>query len=303
MALGLAGLVAIGLLIHNVGAERVLTALRAGLPWLPLLCILEFGRILSETAASRVAYGALAERLPPMPLLRAHILGHSLAAVAPAPSLVNETIKATLLSRYVGAEAAAAVAVVNQAATLIAGGLVAMPCGLALLVQGGTSFWFWACMAYVAIGLGAGLGLRALTRADAPGRWLAKLIPRLGPRAAAFRERSHETDFWTLGPTAALIAGRAFQTAQLGIAGYAVGINTGLTRALVAEGIGLVAAAAGVVVPAGLGTTDGAYTLAADLFGASGAVAAAMILLMRCTQLLWLLVASMVALFGPRRRA
>jgi uncharacterized membrane protein YbhN (UPF0104 family) len=55
-----------------------------------------------------------------------------------------------------------------------------------------------------------------------------------------------------------------------------------------------------VLVPGGLGTTDGAFTLAADLLATTGARATSLALLMRCVQILWVPIGSAAALLRGR---
>ncbi len=301
-ALGVAGLVALVVLVRHAGARAVLDALRGALGWLPVLSALELVRIVCEATASALAFGPLATRIPRATLLRAHVLGHTLGGVAPAPSVVNETIKATLLAPYVGGAAATSVAFVNQAATLIAVGLFSIPCGAAILAMRGPSIWLWACAVHAVALVGCGVGLQAVTRHGAAGRWLVSKIPRLAPRAAAFRAHVRGTGLLAGGPTGALLAGRVFQVLQYAVAARAVGIDAGFLRAMAAEGVSLVSAAVGVLVPAGLGATDGAFTLAADMLGTTAARATSLALLMRCTQLVGVLAGATVALLGARRR-
>jgi len=269
--------------------------------WLPLICGLEILRIVFETAASLWALGSLARRIPMSTLFRAHLLGHGIGNLAPAPRAVNETIKATLVAPFVGAAAATAAGFINQAATLIAVGLLSLPCGAAIFVLTGPSPWFWVSMVHAVVVVGSGLGLQTVIRARGPGRWLARRIPSLDARATAFRAHSLETGLWARGPVAGLLLSRCIQTLQYAIAAYALGIDIGFLRALAAEGVQLVAAAVGVFVPGGVGTQDGAFTLAAELLGTTVARATSLALLMRCDQLVWLFVASAVALVGRGR--
>jgi Lysylphosphatidylglycerol synthase TM region len=299
--LGVLGLVVLVALVRHVGAGPIAETLRGAIAWLPLLCLLELVRIACETAASYLAFGALAVRIPRATLLRAHVLGHSLGTVAPAPTVVSETIKATLVAPYVGVGAATSVGFINQAATLISVGLFSIPCGAAILVMGGASLWFWACLLHAIVLVGCGVGLQAVTRADGPGRWLVTKLPSLADRAAAFRDHASGVGLFALGPTSALLLGRGFQVLQLAIAARAVGIAAGPLSAMAAEGVNLLAAAVGVLVPGGLGTTDGAFTLAAGMLQTSEAKAMSLALLVRCTQLLWVLIASLMALLAPRR--
>jgi Lysylphosphatidylglycerol synthase TM region len=294
------GLVLLVEIVRHVGVDAIIEVLRPAVRWLPVLCALELVRMACETLASRSAFGSLARRIPIGTLFRAHVIGQSLGSLAPAPRVVNETIKIGLLAPYVGGPAATAVGFINQAATLIAVGLSSIPCGLAILALDGASTWFWACVIHAVVLVASGLALQAVTRADAPGRWLAKRFPSLATRAEAFRDHASETGLWAIGPTSAMMLGRAFQTLQFGIAARAVGIDAGLLGSLAAQGVALVAAAVGVFVPAGLGTTDGAFTLAATMLATTVARATALGLLIRCMQIIWVPIGTIVALVGRR---
>jgi uncharacterized membrane protein YbhN (UPF0104 family) len=295
------GLTVLVLLVRHVGFEVVASTLRGALPWLPLLSLLELLRIVCATVASWLAFGALAPRIPKGTLLRAHVLGHSIGTVAPAPTVVNETIKATLIAPYTGGGPAAAVGFINQAATLTSVGLFSIPCGLAILAMRGASLWFWACVIHAVVLVACGIGLQAVTRAGAPGRWLVKRVPRLAEPAQSFRQHATTVRLGAWGPVGAMMVGRAFQVLQYFVAARAVGIDSSMLGALSAQGVNLVASAVFVLVPGGLGTTDGAFALAAGLLGTTVARATSLALLTRCTQLVWILIGSMVALTSWRK--
>ncbi|MBK6517682.1 MAG: flippase-like domain-containing protein [Polyangiaceae bacterium] len=301
IVLGVGGLVALIVIVRSVGLEVLIQTLRPALSYLPLLCALELGRYASEAVGAYLALGSRASLIPKATLFRANLIGASIANLAPAPRLVNETIKATLIAPYVGASVATSVGVTIQAATLLSVGLFSLPCALAVLFMAGVSFWFWAIVIHGVALVAVGLALRAATRAKGPLTWLAARFPRLAPGAEAFTEHSTEVGLWAVGPTAALMGNRGFQALQLGVASAAVGIDAGIVQGLAAQGVHLVANAVGVLVPAGLGTTDGAFTLAADLFSTDTARATSVALLMRITQLIWLGVGSIVLFVGTKR--
>ncbi|HVJ92617.1 MAG TPA: lysylphosphatidylglycerol synthase domain-containing protein, partial [Labilithrix sp.] len=133
------------------------------------------------------------------------------------------------------------------------------------------------------------------SRAHAPARWLTRRFPRFEERAAAFREHAAGIRFGARGPTEMLFVARCLQMVQYGIAARAVGIDVGALRVIASEGVHLVAMAVGVLVPGGLGATEGAFTLAADLLDTTVARATAVALLMRCMQIVWVLLGSLVA--------
>lgn len=70
----------------------------------------------------------------------------------------------------------------------------------------------------------------------------------------------------------------------------------GVLGALATEGVNLIATAVGVFIPGGLGTTDGAFTLAAGLLATTVARTTALALLMRCMQIVWVPIGSALAL-------
>ncbi len=288
VALGVAGLVLLAIIVHHVGFDSVVATLRPALPWVPVLAALELLRIGCATMGSYFAFGPIAHRIPKATLFRAHLLGHSISQIAPAPTVFNETIKATLITPYTGVGPAAAVGFINQAATFLSNGLISIPCGVAILaLRGPASIWFYACAIHAVVLLGLGLALQAATRADAPGRWLVAKFPSLETRAFAFREHARGIGLGARGPTQMLLLFRFLQMAQYAVAAHAVGLDVGLVRVFATEGVHLVAVAVGVLVPGGLGTTEGAFTLAADVLDTTVARATAVALLMRCMQLLW----------------
>jgi hypothetical protein len=299
LLLGVGGLVLLGAIVRHVGIEPIVSTLRAALPWVAVLAVVELVRIGCETVASQLAFGPLARRIPRATLFRAHVLGHSLSAFAPAPTVFNETIKATFITPYTGVGPAAAVGFVNQAAMLMANGLITIPCALAILVLQGASAWFWACAIHTVVLLSTGLALQAVARADGPGRWIARRFPRFEEGVETFREHSRAIRLGARPTTAMLLLGRCLQVVQYGIAAHAVGIDVRALRVAAAEGVHLVAMAVGVLVPGGLGTTEGAFGLAADLLDTTVARATATALLMRCMQIAWVLVGALVALL-PR---
>jgi len=303
LVLAILGCGLLAIIVQRVGARAIYDTLRPAVRWMPLLCAVEAVRIAFEALASRFAFGSVASKIPTATLYRAHVIGQSLGALAPAPRVINETIKIGLLAPFVGAGAATAVGVVNQAATLIAGGLFSIPCGVAMWVLGGDRIWLWGACIHVVWLVSSGLGLRAISRSDKIANWIARKVPRFSDRIHAFRNHGDEVGFFAAGPVIAMMCGRACQTLQYGIAAHAVGIDVGALGALAAEGVNLIATAIGVFIPGGVGTTDGAFVLAAKLLSTTVMRATALALLMRCLQIVWLPIGSAAALIGaPKTR-
>jgi hypothetical protein len=300
---GVLGLCALGFIVWRTGASAIVQALAPALVYLPALAALELLRAVAESCATYLELGTKGRAVPRPTLLRAHIIGASLSALAPAPRVVNESIKATFFVPYVGGPAATSVGFINQAATLSGVGLFSVPCALAVFITSGASVWFWAIAVHAVVLVASGLALRGATRASGVGRVLVHWFPRFAERTSAFQQHAAQGSMWSAGPTLALVVGRLLQMIQYGIAARAVGIDAGMLQALAAEGVALVAGTVGVLVPGGVGTTDGAFTMAAGMLGTTAVRATSLSLLMRCMQVVWLLVGSLLALLPARTNA
>ncbi len=296
------GLAALVLIVRSVGWELLVRTLKPALVYLPWICLLEVGRAISETTAGALALGGARKKVPLTTLFIANVIGQSLSSLAPAPRAVNETIKATMIAPHVGTATATSVGVINQAATLVAIGVFSIPCAVAVATLSSSSVWLVALVVHAVVLVATGVAILAVARAGRVGRWLQKKIPKLGDKAHVFGEHMRTVGPVAHGPAAALMINRVCQATQYGIAAYAVGIDVGVAKTLAAQGVAMVANAVGVMVPGGLGTTDGAFSLAAELLGTSVAQATAVALLMRANQLVWLGIGSVLLFTVPRRR-
>jgi hypothetical protein len=300
VALGIVGLGALVWLVNNAGPAAVLAVMREGIAWLPLMMLLELARIGCETIGCYLAFGERARDIPRWTLFRANLMGQSLSHFAPAPRLVNETVKASTIAPYTGVAAAAAVGFTLQAATLIAIGFFSIPCGIAIYSLEGASLWMWAMIIHGIVLVASGVGLRLAARADGIGLWVARVFPRTSSGTAAFAGQARSVGVLALGPAIALTGNRIFQVLQFLVAGHAVGIDAGLAHAFAVQGVNLVASAVGVLVPGGLGTTDGAFALSATMLGTTLERATSLALMVRCNQLIWLLIGSITLVAGGR---
>jgi hypothetical protein len=95
------------------------------------------------------------------------------------------------------------------------------------------------------------------------------------------------------------LTGRLVQVVQYGVLIAGVGGAFGVGSALCAEGIYLVGAAAGAVIPAQLGATEGTFTLAARALGLSPASAVSIALLAHVAQLACIAVGSLLLVWLP----
>jgi Lysylphosphatidylglycerol synthase TM region len=296
VGLGLAGVGALVWLVRDVGPSALYAALRSAATWLPLAALLEGARIGCDCVATRLAYGERARSIPIARLVRAHLIGYAVGSVAPAPRAANEATKAALLMRYAGGPAATAVATTNQAVTLIAAGLVSIPCAWAAYRDGGASVLTAALVVHAVVLTGTGTAIRAAARARGLGGWLGRRFRRIERDTAAFHDAAREAPLLPPGPILAMSAGRVVQMAQYGVLAHAVGVEITAERALLVQGVYLVSIAVGVLVPGQVGVNEGAFTLLANPLGTTTANAMALSLLNRVLTAFWILVGSLTPL-------
>ncbi|WP_437290082.1 lysylphosphatidylglycerol synthase domain-containing protein [Sorangium sp. So ce406] len=298
-ALGVVGLAALVALIRHVGAAEMLDAVARAAPLLPLLAALEAARLGCETLAT----GALCPRrsVPPAELVRIHVVSYPVMALMPAGRAAGEAVKAALLSPHVGAPRAAAIATANQSLALLSASPLSLLAALALWrLGGGASPLALGVLAHAALLAASGLGVAYAARQRAAFAWFARRFARAGHATAAFQEAVRERPPVPARPFAAHVASRALQAAQYAVLLAAVGAEGGPVRALAAYGVGAAGTAAGDLIPAQIGATDGAFALAAPLFGLTASSAIAISVLVHLLQATFAL-AGIAVTFAWRR--
>jgi hypothetical protein len=293
---GIAGVAALVWLVRDVGPSALYAALRSAAKWLPIAVLLEGVRIGCDCLATRLAYGERARSIPIARLVRAHLIGYAVSAMAPAPRAANEATKAALLMRYVGGPAATAVATTNQAVTLIAAGLISIPCAWAAYRETGASVLTAALVVHGVVLTATGAGIRAAARARGLGGWLVRRFRRIERETTAFHDAAREAPLMPPGPILAMCAGRVVQILQYAVIAYAVGVALTPARALLVQGVYFVSIAVGVLVPGQIGVNEGAFTLLANPLGTTAANAVALSLLNRIVTAVWILVGSLTPL-------
>ncbi|MGK3981455.1 lysylphosphatidylglycerol synthase domain-containing protein [Sorangium sp. So ce136] len=299
-ALGAFGLAALAALIRHVGAAEMLEAVTRAAPFLPILVALEAARVGCETLAT----GALCPRrsVPPAELLRIHVVSYPVMALMPAGRAAGEAVKAALLSPYVGAPRAAAIATANQSLALLSAAPLSLLAALAIWhIGGGVSALALGVLAHAALLVASGLGVAFAARQRAAFAWLARRFASAGHAAAAFQEAVRERPPVPARPFAACVAGRAIQAAQYAVLLAAVGAASGPVRALAAYGVGAVGTALGDLIPGQVGATDGAFTLAAPLLGLTAGSAIAISVLVHLLQAAFALAGIATTLAWRRR--
>jgi hypothetical protein len=287
LAFATAGVAALVLLVKSAGSAALAMALARAARWMPLVLLLEAARVAMDAVATYWALGCKARAVPIATLVRAQIIGAAVSSVAPVGRTAAEAAKAALLAPWAGAPAATAAAATSQAATLLSTGLISIPCAWAAYRLTGASAVTIALGMHAAVLLLAGVGMRALMRARRLGRWLERRSERLGRCAASFQETAREAPVLAPGATVALLAGRILQIVQYGLLAHAAGVDMSAWRALLAQGLNLIALAAGTLVPGQVGVSEGTFVLSADALGTTEAKAMTIALLAHVVQVVF----------------
>jgi hypothetical protein len=267
LLLFLAGVTAAVLLVRGAGPERVLATIVQAGAWMPLIAMLEACFMGMDVVALR---GLLGERGRGVPLpvwVRTAILQYGVMQLLPAGRAGGEIARASGLAPYVGGARAAAAATRLQAATMLANTAISVPCWIAVAWRvSALAPLAWAVLVNALITAAIGTVLILAARRSNVGGWLGRRIRLLALHGPSFDEALREETPWTPAVIAASI-GRAFQTVQYGVILLAVGGTLTAGSALVAQGIHLVGAGLGDLVPNQVGITEGAYALFAPALG------------------------------------
>lgn len=273
------GVAAAALVIRHAGPAEIAEGLRATARVAPLIAALELLHLGADVLATRMTLGEKARRVPLFEFIRAHLVGYAMTNVLPAGRAAAEAAKGAIFAPFVGAPAAAAAAGINQAASLLAASAVSIVCAIACVLSEGPPALSLVLFIHALALCVLGVGIRALARSSRICAWLGR-FRRIGSAMDAFRRSSRETPLVPRGPILAFVAGRGIQAVQIGILATAVGAHLTPSRILIAQGVNMLGASAGDLVPANLGATDGAFALMAGTLGASvpAAVTIAMVL-------------------------
>ncbi|HYO52715.1 lysylphosphatidylglycerol synthase transmembrane domain-containing protein [Archangium sp.] len=300
-AFSVLGVALLVLLVQDVGTEELGKVLSRAAPWLPLVLALEAARLWLDAVATWVAYGSRTRDVPFRSMIRAQLISAAVSNVAPAGRAAGEATKAALLSPYTGGATAMAAAATSQAASLVSGGLISIPCALAAYLLTGASWLTLALGVHTVVLVLVGLGMRAGMRARKLGAWLKQRFHRFAPHTETFQESARDGGLLPTRPIVATFLGRTLQVVQYGTLAVAVGIDTTAVEALVAQGLNLVAMAVGALVPGQFGVSDGAFAMSARAFGTTTAKAMSIALLTHVMQVLFVLVGSLTPLVWKAR--
>lgn len=285
IALGGAGVALIAYFLHRTDLGEVAAALARLAAWLPVLLAIEGLRIGVEAAGTRSLYRLGRRQLPTGALLRAHVIGYSLAFYMPAGRAAAETVKATLLARWSTAARAAAVAAANQSLALLGLALAALACLAGAATLPGTENLVAALGVVAAVTGGLGVAIRFATL-RIRGRWVRRFAPRLA--RIVDDARTEVPRFVPALPLALFLVNRALQLVSIAVLLHAVGGAVSPAAVLAAGGVNLVGASLGDMVPGQLGTTDATFSVSAGLLGLTPEAAISIALTIHVIQMTWM---------------
>jgi hypothetical protein len=275
----IAAVLALAFVVRAVGTDEVLASVRLAAPWLPLAALLELGRIGLDAVATRSVLGPAGRGIPLVRLFVLHLMTHGIMNVMPAGRGTSEAAKAMLLADDLGTETAVSMGTTNQANVLLSSAFFSLPCALAAHLALASAPLTLAILGHFAVLFAAGFGLRVLQTHPRAVQWLAGLLPRWSARVHAFAEASRRTPTLAAWPIAAMMLGRLLQTGEYAVLAHGVGLEVSAPAAFAVQGLNLVAAAVGVLVPGQLGSAEAIFALAADALGTTPAMAVSIALL------------------------
>ena len=296
------GLVVIGVLVERIGVEPVSAALARTAPVLPIAFVLDAVRIGCDAWSTRMLLGERGRAIPWLVLFGGHVVGHGVMNVFPAGRAASEATKAALFHRYLGAAEAVAMGASNQANTLFSSAVFSLACAAAAMIAMPDATLVTAIVAHFVVLFVAGVGMRLAATNRTVEAFFANRLPRVGAHLTRFAERSRETPIVAWGPVGAMVLGRLAQTIEYGLLAHAVGISMGPLEALAVQGVNLIAAAVGVLMPGQLGSSEAVFALAAAALHTDEAGAMTIALAAHLCALAWAVV-GLVVLFLWRGRA
>jgi hypothetical protein len=264
-----AGLTAVGFLIRDVGPERVAAVLWRARWLVAPIAILEVAWVSMDVLALRILFGAdRASRVPLSAWLRSGMVAYGWMILLPAGRAGGEIARAAELAPHVGGTRAAAGAAHLQSVTMMANSLISVPCYLAAAARVGP----FEPLSLLIAGNGlvtAFIGGIVMfgARNSRIGAWLGARFNWLARHGDSLDDALRQHHGFPLVPVLLTTGGRVLQTVQYGLVLVAVGATLTLPNALVAEGIHLVAAGVGDMVPNQAGVSEGTYRLFAGALG------------------------------------
>ena len=262
------GLSAVVYVVNEAGPEHVWNTLVAAGVFVPVILVLEALFMSMDVLSLRALIGAPAKNVPALVWFRSGLTAYAIMILLPGGRAAGEVARAAQLGPYLGGGAkAAAYATRLQAVTLLGNTTISIPCAIACFIAAGAS----EALPWFVLGNGIGTGILGgivvfAARKSSLGAWIGQRFPSFGQHGASFDEALRHQTPWA-PPIFFSFLGRAIQAAQYGMLLLAVGGSLTFLSALVSQGIHLVGAGLGDMIPNQVGITEGAYRLFAPALG------------------------------------
>jgi hypothetical protein len=277
------GLALTAWLINAAGLDRVLSAIREAGPWLPAVLLLEIGIVATDMFAARALLGDAMGSVSPVIWMRSAMLAYASTVVLPAGRAAGEAVRTTTLAPAIGFGRATGVCSRLQACVLASNAAISVVIAGVVFRRHVSEGLVLALLANAAGCSVLSFVVFALARSERVARWLKARFKRLAqapdvvplPAGRAGDARA----------VASCLVGRLIEATQYGVVLHAVGGLATPATALTAQGIHLVGAAAGDLVPNQMGITEGAYRLFTQALDLGAARALSIALVVRIVQL------------------
>lgn len=266
-ALFVFGVGALVALVHAVGIEAVAHTLAKAGPWIPLILALEVLWVFIEGGALLALYGESRKQIPGRALFGAFLLHMSTMLVLPVGRAGAEVARGTVLAKFVGGARATSGSVLMQALTLLTNTAVSLLCAMVawrLTAQRELSI---ALLVNGSITLVIGGLMMVATRHGKLGAQIGRRISKLSALGPEIDESIRETRSRQGVALTFCFTARLVQAVQYGVIFAAVTSTFSGTKMFVAQGIHLVGAGMGDMVPNQVGVSEGVFRFFADDLG------------------------------------
>lgn len=302
LMLFLIGSGAVVLLVHAAGSEAVRGSLMQAAPFIPLLILLEGGRIVCEAICTYIIIADARASVPWRTLLRASLLSYSVCVIAPIGRPLGEAVRANMIEPFTGSDRALIAATANQTLTLVASAVLAAAAAVWVVISRPNNLLTWALVGYALTACGVALAIQTVARWRGFVEWVIGVVPRYRRAVAGFYRSAKRAAYLPIRPLLVMVVGRLFQATQFGVLGSALGFGFDLDAILIGQGVNLIGGALGDWIPAQVGSIDAAFAMAASHIGIPTAVGVSIAVMIHCVQLFWVVTGAMVPLLGQARQ-
>jgi hypothetical protein len=254
-----AGGCAVAWLIRSVGPRAVWETLLAAGPWLPAIFALELTWVVIEGFGLMVLFGSWRREIPLRSWATSALVHFTTMMVLPVGRAGAEALRGTMLARHVGGGRAAAASSLMQALVLLGNALVSLLCAAVVVWRGAGNDLALLLVGNAVATAFLGGSLYVLLRRAKLGGFLGKHFAKMAQVGPELDQHVRENRRRHLPAFGFVLLGRMIQTLEYGFifAAVASGFDFGAT--FIAQGIHLIGAGLGDMVPNQVGVTEGAF--------------------------------------------